>query len=89
MICIKNKLLIFFPALIPASQLVQGRLPFPINVIQCVLCSEECADTNALVEHIKNKHYCQVADQMSSATRTETMQEKAPSSTDGFPMTSS
>lgn len=77
------------PALIPASQLIQGRLPFPINVIQCVLCQEECADTNALVEHIKNKHYCQVADQMSSANRSETMQDKTPSSTGSFSMTSS
>lgn len=70
------------PALLPAVQtLVPNRLPeiipFPItNVIQCVLCHEECADTNALVEHIKNKHYYQVAGQIPAANHSETLQEK-------------
>lgn len=82
------------PAILPTNQVLlsdrlQQSVPFPVtNVIQCVLCHEECADTNALVEHIRNKHYYQVAGQLSAASHTEALQEKKPSSNDGFTMTS-
>jgi hypothetical protein len=54
--------------------------------IQCVLCHEDCADTNALVEHIRNKHYYQVAGQLSAPNHTEALQEKKPASNDAIPL---
>ncbi|XP_063444182.1 uncharacterized protein LOC134724829 [Mytilus trossulus] len=79
----------FIPAILPVSQATMNqKLPFPISNIQCVLCQEECANTNALVEHIRNKHYCQVADQLSTANHTESLQDKTSTTSSGFTMTS-